>query len=401
MRVALFTGNFGYIRDGASQALRLLVDHLVRAGHIVRVYSPAAALCPALDHVSIVSVPSIRMPPRPEYRLALGLPAAQRSDLRGFKPDVLHLSAPDFLGFAALRLAERERLPVVASLHTRFETYLEHYRLGWLRTLAEQRLHTFYSRADFILSPTRFLSDALAEQGLGPKVRLWSRGVDRVRFHPRNRDLSWRRERGFRDEDTVLLFFGRLVREKGTQVFADTVRLLHARGVMVRVLVVGDGPERRSLARRLPDAAYVGFLSGDELGRAVASADIFVNPSRSEAFGNVNLEAMSAGLAIITADEYSSRELIEHEKTGLLCAANGAEGYADAVVRLMHDSALRVRLGSAARQASEARDWAHVFGGVTAAYHEAIQQRTAIAYEPHDTARNTSAPQSGPNWLAR
>ncbi len=382
MRIALVTGNFGYIRDGASQALNLLVDHLSRAGHIVRVYTPAAAECAVAAGATLVSIPSIKIPRRSEYRLALGLPRAQRRDLVSFRPDVLHLAAPDLLGFAALRLAERCGWPVIASLHTRFETYLEFYKLGWLRPLVEQRLHAFYRRADLVLAPTRSLCDDFASQGLGAKVRLWSRGVDRSRFDPQRRDPEWRRARGFRDDDIVLLFFGRLVREKGTQTFVDTVRLLRARGFAARVLIVGDGPERHSLAGHLPDAEFTGFLTGDELGRALASSDIFVNPSRSEAFGNVNLEAMAAGLAIVTADEGSSRELIEHERTGLLCAPGGAEGYADAVSRLVRDVPLQRRLGSAARRASEAYQWEHIFGSVIAAYREAVQRRTACVGTP-------------------
>ena len=379
LRIALVTGNFGYVHDGASQALNMLVSHLENSGHAVRIYSPGGELCRRSGPSTIVSVPSIRIPRRREYRLALGLPQAQRRDLLSFKPDVLHLSAPDPLGLAALRLARNERWPVVASLHTRFETYLEHYGLGWLRPWVERRLLDFYRRADLVLSPTRCLGELLAQQGMGSKVAVWSRGVDGIKFNPRNRDLSWRRGRGFQDEDIVLLFLGRLVREKGVDLFADTVKLLRQQGIRVRALVVGDGPERRCLTDRLPDAEYTGFLSGEELGRVVASADIFVNPSRSEAFGNVNLEAMAAGLAIVLADEGNSRELIEHERTGILCPAKSAEGYADAVRRLISDAALRRRLGVAARLASESYCWDRVLDEVILAYREAIQRLASAA----------------------
>lgn len=379
MRIALFTGNFGYVHDGASYALNLLVSHLENSGHAVRIYSPAGELCSRNGPSTIVSVPSIRIPMRREYRLALGLPQAQRRDLLSFRPDVLHLSAPDPLGLTALGVARKERWPVVASLHTRFETYLEYYGLGWLRPFVERRLLDFYRKSDLILSPTRFVSEFLAQQGLGSKVMLWSSGVDGNKFNPRNRDLSWRRARGFTDEDIVLLFLGRLVREKETHLFADTVSLLRRQGIKARALVIGEGPERRALTDRLPDAEYTGFLSGEELGRAVASADIFVNPSRSEAFGNVNLEAMAAGLAIVLADEGNSRELIDHGRTGLLCAAKNAEGYAAAVRQLVSNMALRHRLGTAARLASERYSWDRGLDGVIRSYREAVRRRTMAA----------------------
>ncbi len=382
LRVALMTGNFGYTFDGASRTLNLLIEHLRATGNEARVYSPLGEACPSPAQVPVISVPSIAIPTRPEYRLALGLPRAQRRDLLGFAPDILHLSTPDALGFAGLRFSKRWGTPVVASLHTRFETYLEHYGVRWLRPLIEQRLRSFYRQADIILVPTHALKDDFSQLGLGHKVRLWSRGVDQALFNPTHRDLTWRRSLGFDDADCVILFFGRLVREKGTSLFIETVQQLRQSGTRVKSLVVGDGPELGRLTKALPDTVFAGFLREAQLSRAIASSDILVNPSRSEAFGNVNLEAMASGVAVVAADEGNSRELIDHEKTGLLCRTHTSDGYVEAVWRLVHEPLLRRRLAEAGQRASTAYRWEVILDGVVNAYHEAMHLRAQVSIKP-------------------
>ncbi|HMC91295.1 MAG TPA: glycosyltransferase, partial [Allosphingosinicella sp.] len=176
---------------------------------------------------------------------------------------------------------------------------------------------------------------------------------------------------GYAPEEPVLLFFGRLVLEKGLAVFAATIETLRARGRTVRPLIVGEGPARGWLVERLPDAVYTGHLDGEALGRAVVSADILVNPSVTEAFGNVNLEAMAAGLAIVSADVGSAQALIDDGRTGLLVSPLDPGAYADAVETLLADPGRRQRLGQAAAQASLAYDWADILDAVIAAYRDA------------------------------
>ena len=372
LRVALMTGNFGYIHDGSSHTLNLLVENLQATGNPVQVYAPLPENCPSRFKSLLISVPSMPIPSRPEYRLALGLPRSRKRALLKFAPDVVHVSTPDMLGFAALRFARRRGIPEVASLHTRFETYLEHYRLGWLRPFVEKRLLSFYRQADIVLVPTHALKDSFSQQGLGHKVRLWSRGVDHTKFNSAHRNLEWRRSLGFRDDDCVVMFFGRLVREKGTDIFIETVQHLRESGINLKVLIVGDGPEMFRFVKCLPDAAFAGFLNEKELSRAVASSDILLNSSRSEAFGNVNLEALAAGLAVVAADEGNSRELIKHGKSGLLCSP-GVDDYVEAVRRLVCDPSLRRQLGEAAQRVSTTHQWKAILDGVARTYREAIQ----------------------------
>lgn len=379
LRVALFSGNYNCVRDGANQALNRLVAHLLTRGADVRVYSPVAPT-PAFEPAgTLVPVRSFAIPGRPEYRLAPGLSRAARADLAAFAPDLVHLSAPDPLGRAAQRWARRRGVPVVASLHTRFETYFAYYGLGWARPLAEAHLRRFYRDADRVLAPNAPIARELRAQGLAGRVGIWSRGVDPALFSPDLRDPAWRRAHGYADDEAVLLFFGRLVKEKGLELFADAVARLRAGGRRVRPLIVGDGPWRAAFARRMPNAVFTGHLSGAALGRAVASADIFLNPSRTEAFGNVTLEAMASGVAIVSADVPSATALVEHGRSALLVPPADAAAMAAAVARLSDRPALRRALADAALADAAPYRWEAVLDEVLSVYRMLVPARAARA----------------------
>ena len=366
-RVALFSGNYNCIADGANQALNRLVARLLRRGLAVRVYSPVVARPAFAPTGDLVGVPSMPFPGRGEYRLALGLPAETRRDLDAFAPDIVHVSAPDILGRAAQGYALRRGIPLVASLHTRFETYFQFYGLGFIRGIIESYLQRFYQRCDLVLAPNRPLAQMLVADGVEPgRIAIWSRGVDRAKFDPARRSQAWRTAHGIGAQDMAVLFFGRLVREKGIADFAAAF----ARASLpdARAVVVGDGPARDAFERLLPDAVFAGHLTGDELGEAVASADILLNPSSTEAFGNVNLEAMASGLAIVSADAPSSRELIDHGRTGLLVPAGDVAGYSAALTQLARDPALCRQLGQAARAESARYEWDAALDKVVDAY---------------------------------
>jgi glycosyltransferase involved in cell wall biosynthesis len=356
VRIALFSGNYNYLREGANQALNTLVRYVEeRAGCEVRVYSPVTA-APAFEPAgTLVPVPSVQLPVRGEFRLALGLPRAIRANITRFAPDVVHVSTPDILDTRAQTFAKELGVPVVASLHTRFETYFDYYGLGWLRPAAEAHLRRFYRRSDHVLVPTAGLAAEMRALRGDANVSVWSRGVDRERFRPDRRDRAWRRARGFRDDDVVVLFFGRLVLEKGVETFVSVIRALQARAP-VKALVVGAGPAAAAFSG-LPDAVLTGHLQGEALARAVASADILLTPSTTEAFGNVVLEAMASGLAVVSADAPSARSLLTDGETGLLCPPRDPAAYVEATARLIASGELRDEMGKAARAASAAYSW--------------------------------------------
>ena len=371
-RIALFSGNYNYVRDGANQALNRLVDFLGRQQIAVRVYSPTAKT-PAFAHAGqLVSVPSVAIPRRKEYRLALGLPDNIKRDIAQFRPNIVHLSAPDALGYSALQFSRRLGIPAVASVHTRFETYLGYYGLQWLEPYALKYLRHFYGQCAQIYAPAEGMAQVLRAQGMSHDIRLWGRGVDGLLFNPGRREPAWRQSLGFADTDIVVAFVGRLVLEKGLGLFADAVDAAAARNSRVKVLVVGDGPEAGWFKARLPAAKFIGFLSGEALARAYASADIFFNPSTTETFGNVTLEAMACGIPAICANATGSASLVVHGETGFLAAENTAREFSDYISGLATNADLRRAMGAAARNRSETYDWDHILSGVLANYREVL-----------------------------
>lgn len=374
LRVALFSGNYNYVRDGANQALNRLADYLERKGCTVRVYSPTTSTPAFAPAGTLVSVPSIAIPGRGDYRLGLGLPRRIQADLSAFAPDIVHVSAPDWTGTAAQHFARRAGIPIVASLHTRFEKYAAFYGARLFRPAMERHLQRFYHRSDRILVPTSAIADEFAEAGLGGRTRLWGRGVDRRQFDPRARDAAWRRSIGLKDDEVAVLHFGRLVREKGLADYTALCRRLIAEGLPVRPLVVGDGPERAWMERELPEARFVGHLMGDELSRAIASADIFLNASVTEAFGNVTLEAMAAGLPSVCVDVPSTRNLLK-PGTGMLFEHGNSAHALAALRQLISAPQQRAAMGARAREASAAYDWDEASDQVLSCYLDVLDRQ--------------------------
>ena len=372
LRVALFSGNYNYTRDGANKALNRLVGHLLDHGAAVRVYSPTGKR-PAFDPVGdLVSVPSIAIPGRSEFRLALGLPRRIAQDVRNFAPNVIHVSAPDWLGTGAQRLAGEMGVPIVASMHTRFETYLDFYGLRGLRQWAVNRQRDFYCASDRVLVPNGASKKDLRAMGVPvERIGIWSRGVEHDVFSPARRDLAWRRTLGYSNDDVVLLFFGRLVREKGIATFVRTIAELRRRELAVRPLIVGDGPARAEMEAQVGEAVFLGHLDGADLGRAVASADILLNPSLTEAFGNVNLEAMAAGICVVSASVGSASAIIAHGKDGLLIDPDPGS-FADAIERLASDRIARKRIGQNAIATAQCYQWSEVLDDVVRSYRNLI-----------------------------
>jgi glycosyltransferase involved in cell wall biosynthesis len=219
------------------------------------------------------------------------------------------------------------------------------------------------------------MTDLLHGWGVTTPMRIWSRGVNHVRFNPARRDLGWRRMLGIADDEIAVGFLGRLVLEKGLGVFADVIAALERRGVKHKVLVVGEGPAREWFAERVPDAVFAGFQSGDNLGRAVASMDVFFNPSVTETFGNVTLEAMAAGVPVAAARATGAIDLVVEGETGFLIDPADVEGYAAAIARIVTEPGLRDRLGAAGHAKAERYIWEDINETALDAYLETMARR--------------------------
>lgn len=379
LRIALFSGNYNYVRDGANQALNRLVGYLLSQGASVRVYSPTVAEPAFAPTGDLVSVPSVAFPGRPEYRFPLALSRAVRRDLEAFNPNIVHISSPDRVSRKAVKWAQKRHLPVLCSVHTRFETYLRYYNMSFMEPILVAWLRRLYRKCDALVAPSESFAQVLRQQRMNYDIDIWSRGVDRDIFHPGRRDMEWRRGLGISDDTPVIGFLGRLVMEKGLDVFSDTVDQLKRRNVPHQVLVIGDGPARPWFESRIPDAKFVGFQVGADLGRAVASMDMFFNPSVTEAFGNVTLEAMASSLPVVAAKATGSQSLVDDKVSGHLITPGAINQYADALQAYCVNKDLRAEHGSAGERRSHDYSWDAINQTVADTYLRLIRQHAARA----------------------
>jgi len=379
LRVALFSGNYNYVRDGANQALNRLVGYLLRQGVKVRIYSPTVKE-PAFPATGdVVHIPAIPIPGRAEYRLPIAIPARVKRDLAEFNPNIVHVASPDLVSHRAVSWARRHRVAAVASVHTRFETYLAYYHLQWVEPEVRAILRRFYHRCEVVLAPAESTAAILRAQRMNRDIAIWSRGIDREQFNPERRDMDWRRGLGVGDDELLVAFLGRIVMEKGLDVFSEAIHALAARGAKHRVLVIGEGPARPWFEQQLPNAIFLGEQTGTDVARALASADVLLNPSITETFGNVTLEAMASGLPVVAAVASGTTSLVRDGVTGILCDADDIDAFADALALYAGDPKRRQRHGEAGLKVAKTMDWDNINSAVIRAYRHAIIKRERLA----------------------
>ena len=371
-RLALFSGNYNYVVDGPVLALNQLVGFLERKGIEVLVFAPTVKQ-PAFEHTgTLISVPSLPVPGRSEYRFSLGLFGSARKTLDQFNPDLVHLAAPDRLGFSVQKWAQKLGKPMVASFHTRFDTYPRYYGMPWAEKYLTAIMQRFYRRCAHVYVPSESMVQVLKEQEMSDQLRIWTRGVDTDRFNPGRRDMDWRRSLGIADSEIVIAFVGRLVLEKGIDLYASVVNGLKEKGYPVRGLVVGDGPAREDFEAKLPDGVFVGFQGGTDLARAYASADIFFNGSITETFGNVTLEAMASGLPAVCADATGSRTLVSDGENGYLVDYGDTRAFIDKISALIEIPDLMTAMSQASLKRSKGYSWDSVLQGLLDQYEEVL-----------------------------
>ena len=379
LRIALFSGNYNYVRDGANQALNRLVGFLLSQGAKVRVYSPVVKRPAFPPTGEMVNIKAFKVPGREEYRIPYKFPLSARQDLEAFAPNVVHVSSPDFVAHRAISWARRRQIPVVASVHTRFDTYLQYYGLKYLEPAARAIMRRFYRRCDAIVVPAPSTAAIMRAQRMNKDISIWARGVDRTQFNPERRSLEWRRAHGIGDDEMVVSFLGRLVLEKGLDVFADAVDEARAMGVPMRVVAIGAGPAHDYFQERLPDAIFTGQLTGTELATALASTDVFLNPSITETFGNVTLEAMACGLPVMAAAASGTTSLVQDSVTGRLAEPGDIEAMASELADYQRNPELRLKHGAAGLEFAKTMDWDEINAVVMHVYERVIERRRRSA----------------------
>ena len=369
MKVAYFTESLLPHVDGVSLTLARLFTTLERRDGDFRIFAPFQP-GPEVSWANRVhQVRSVAFPLYKDYRVSLPWGHGLAELLDADPPDLIHVVSPTPMAVWAQRYGARHRIPVVASFHTDFISYFRYYRVGGLEGFGWRLLRGFYSRCQVVYAPSRTTVRLLERRGIGP-VELWSRGIELERFNPQHRDAALRRAAGADDDTPVLLFVGRLVREKDLADLVSVHRRIRRRH---RLVLVGDGPMRGELQAALPKAHFAGHQSGMDLARWFASADVFVFPSTTETFGNVVLEAFASGIPAVVANRGGPPDLVDPGVTGLIARPNNPVEFARSVEELLDDSDRRRAMGQAARQSAEQdRDWEVINGRLLESYARVI-----------------------------
>lgn len=352
MRVAIVAETFLPVVNGVSNSVCRILEHLHDTGHEALVIAPGTGP-DSHRGTAVVRVPALDLPVVDS--LPVGVPTRRvLTALQDFRPDVVHLASPFFVGARGVWAARRLGIPTVAVYQTDVAGFADSYGLGFAARAAWRWTRRLHSGADRTLAPSSWAADELLAHGI-PRVHRWARGVDTGRFRPSRRDESLR-ARLAPNGELLVGYVGRLAPEKKVLRLAA---LCDEPGV--RVVVVGDGPDRAELARRLPGAAFLGFLQGDELAEAYASLDVFVHTGPYETFCQAVQEALASGVPVLAPDAGGPRDLVTPGRTGFLLPPHDDERFGDelrgAVRALDGDPALRERLGAAGRRSVLQRTW--------------------------------------------
>lgn len=354
MRIALFTETFLPKVDGIVTRLRHTIEHLERNGDRVLVIAPEGGLT-EYKGAKVYGIPGLPLPLYPELKLALP-PLGTKNAIEEFKPDLIHVVNPAFLGVGGIYYAKTMNIPLVASYHTHLPQYLHHYGLGALEGLVWEFLKAAHNKARLNLCTSNAMVKELMNHGI-ERVDLWQRGVDTEMFQPHlaSTQMRSRLSKG-NPEDPLLLYVGRVSAEK--QI--DQIKPVLAAIPQARLAIVGDGPNREALEDYFAGTKtnFVGYLQGLELASAFASADAFVFPSRTETLGLVLLEAMAAGCPVVAARSGGIPDIVTDGVNGYLFEPDDPNGAITATKSLLEATSVREELRQNARQEAEQWGWA-------------------------------------------
>ena len=382
LRMAVVTETYPPEVNGVAMTTGRIVSAMQARDHQIQLIRPrqnAQDMGPAepnLDHILKPGMPIPR-----DNNLRMGLPA--KSSLlrlwREKRPDVVHLVTEGPLGWSSLSAALKLKIPVTSDFHTNFHHYSRHYGLGWLKTPIESYLRKFHNRTRLTLVPTHAMREELLQDGYR-NLKVVARGVDTQRFTPARRSDCLRAAWGVRPDDLVALYVGRLAAEKNLPLVLRAFAVMRARQPSAKLVLVGDGPLRGELARIFPDTIFAGMRMGLDLATFYASGDVFLFPSLTETFGNVTLEAMASGLAVIAYDYAAARELIAHRENGLLAPFDAADTFCALAGEVAAEPRTVRTFGAAARQTAEDMNWSTIYSQFEQALFDVVKTSERNGY---------------------
>ncbi|MEW6687541.1 MAG: glycosyltransferase family 1 protein [Pseudomonadota bacterium] len=388
MRIAMVTETYPPEVNGVARTIALVAAGLRARGHDLRLVRPRQGPGDrplAEPGYRELLVPGFRIPRYPQLRMGLPSRARLARAWAEERPDIVHIATEGPLGGSALAAARTLGIPVASDFHTNFHAYSAHYGLGALARAVMAYLRRFHNRADCTLVPTDEMAGELARRGF-ERLRVVGRGVDSEVFSPARRSAALRASWGAGEDTPVALCVGRFAPEKNLPLVLDAYRAMRAARPNVRLVLVGDGPLAESLQREGIGCVIAGRKVNGELAAHYASADIFLFPSVTETFGNVTIEAMASGLAVLAYDYAAARQHIAHGRSGLLAPLGDRAAFIGHAAALVCDPGRIRALGREARVAAEPLTWQRVTADFEAVLLESIAARATPVREGHAAA---------------
>jgi glycosyltransferase involved in cell wall biosynthesis len=378
IRVAVVTETYPPEINGVARTVGLTVDWLLARGHTVELVRPRQRREPVrAPHPGLHETLTLgAVVPGWQVQLGFAPPGRLAARWRLARPDLVHVVTEGPLGWAAVSAAGALGIPLSSDFHTNFHVYSGHYGFPWMRGAVAGYLRRLHNRTACTLVPTEQLKSELDHLGI-ERLRIAGRGVDPDLFNPARRSAGLRRQWNCQGDELVVISVGRLAPEKGLGLFASAARSMQAIDPTIRVVVVGEGPRRASLERHNPGFHFVGARVDEDLAAHYASADVFLFPSTTETFGNVVLEAMASGLAVVAYDDAAARQHIVHAVSGLLAPRGNSHLFTHLAALLAHDPTLRLALGREARRVSKELPWERKFPELEAALLETASHPAA------------------------
>jgi glycosyltransferase involved in cell wall biosynthesis len=381
LRIAVVTETYPPEVNGVAATIAVMVQGLLARGHqieVIRPRQPGDGISPV---PSLYAEHLVRGFPIPGYNsLRFGVPSTGSliKKWRCNRPDVVQVVTEGPLGWSATRAARKLGIPCASEFHTNFDTYASHYRLGWLSRPIAAYLRSLHNGTAVTMVPTRELGKSLETSGFH-RISVVSRGVDTQRFHPGKRNEALRASWGATPTCPVVVHVSRIAAEKNLDTLFRVFDQMALRRPDARLVVVGDGPERARYQRMYPQHIFAGLRRGEDLAEHYASSDLFLYPSLSETFGNVIVEAMASGLAVIAYNYAAPREHIQHGVNGLVATFGDEAALCTEACGIVSDFPRMERLRQTARTTAESFDWQRVLDALEGTLHDAIQPVRARA----------------------
>ncbi|RNL79820.1 glycosyltransferase family 4 protein [Nocardioides marmorisolisilvae] len=365
LRILIVTESFLPQVNGVTNSVRRVLDHLAGTPHEALLIAPSGP--DSYAGTPVHRVTSVAMPTYRDFPIGLASQHTLRKIFEDFEPDIVHLASPALLGRAAGIMARSLGIPVVAIYQTDLIGFAARYKFPGAVTMMRKLTTSIHGPVDLNLVPSSASREQLDQLGM-PNLELWPRGVDAHQFNPARRSDVLRDEVMATEGEVLVGYVGRLAAEKELDLLTAIEHLPNH-----RLVIVGGGPEEARLRSLLPNAVFLGVRHGEELGRVVASLDVFVHTGSTETFCQAAQEALASGVPVVAPDAGGPRDLIRPGQNGLLFApGNGSDLFA-CLDALVSDGGLRARMGENAYDGVRDRTWASVNNALVEHYHRLVR----------------------------